>query len=88
MKKHTHPLDDLSRKIINMIPPGIKELSHDFEKNLKLLLQSSLKKLELVSRKEFDTQCRVLQKTREKLEKLESRLIAFSTSTVRKSKKK
>jgi hypothetical protein len=46
----------------------------DLETNFRAVLRSSLAKLDLVTRDEFDTQTRVLQRTREKLEQLEARL--------------
>jgi ubiquinone biosynthesis accessory factor UbiK len=46
----------------------------DVEKNVKAMLASSLSRLDLVPRAEFDVQAQVLLKTREKLEALEQRL--------------
>ncbi len=46
----------------------------DIEKNIRAALQGGLSRLDLVTREEFDTQTRVLAKTREKLEQLESRV--------------
>jgi BMFP domain-containing protein YqiC len=46
----------------------------DIEKNVKALLQGGLARLDLVTREEFDTQARVLGRTREKLEQLETRV--------------
>ncbi len=46
----------------------------DIEKNVKAMLASSLARLDLVPRAEFDVQAQVLLKTREKLEALETRL--------------
>jgi len=46
----------------------------DIENNIHSLLQSSLNKMNLVTREEFDVQSAVLQRTREKLEKLEKQV--------------
>jgi BMFP domain-containing protein YqiC len=46
----------------------------DIEKNVKAMLASSLARLDLVPRAEFEVQAQVLLKTREKLEVLEKRL--------------
>lgn len=46
----------------------------DIEKNVKAMLASSLARLDLVPRAEFEVQAQVLLKTREKLETLERRL--------------
>jgi len=46
----------------------------DIEKNVKAMLASSLARLDLVPRAEFEVQAQVLLKTRAKLEALEKRL--------------
>jgi ubiquinone biosynthesis accessory factor UbiK len=46
----------------------------DIEKNVKAMLSSSLARLDLVPRAEFEVQAQVLLKTRAKLEVLEKRL--------------
>jgi BMFP domain-containing protein YqiC len=64
-------IDDLARQISESIPSGIKDMQRDVEKNVHTLLQSAFARLDLVTREEFDTQTRVLARTREKLEQLE-----------------
>ncbi len=49
-------------------------MKSDFDARLKTLLQQQLSEFEFVSREEFDIQARVLQRTRAKLEALETRL--------------
>lgn len=46
----------------------------DLQRNLKAMLMQQFARLELVTREEFDTQVKVLARTREKLEALETRL--------------
>ena len=46
---------------------------------LQTLLQSALRKCDLVSREEFDTQALVLARTRQKLEHLEQQLQQLET---------
>ena len=46
----------------------------DLEKNVKAMLTSSLSRLDLVTRQEFDVQREVLARTREKVEALETRV--------------
>ena len=64
-------LDDLARQISETIPAGMKEMQSDVKKNIRTLLESTLAKLDLVTREEFDAQTKVLARTREKLEQLE-----------------
>ena len=55
----------------------------DMQKNLKALLTQQFARLELVTREEFDTQTKVLAKTRAKLEELERRLTEIENSKKR-----
>ena len=64
-------LDDLARQISETIPAGMKEMQGEVKKNIRTLLESTLAKLDLVTREEFDAQTKVLARTREKLEQLE-----------------
>jgi len=64
-------LEELSRRISSLIPGDVKHLQDDIENNIRSLLQTSLAKMNLVTREEFDVQSAVLQRTREKLEQLE-----------------
>jgi BMFP domain-containing protein YqiC len=69
--------DDLARRLSAALPSGARELQSDVEKNLRIVLQASLSKLDLVTREEFDVQARVLARTREKLDKLEKTITAL-----------
>jgi BMFP domain-containing protein YqiC len=53
----------------------------DLEKNLRALLASAFSRLDLVTREEFDVQCEVLARTREKLAQLETRLAEYEKNT-------
>ena len=64
-------IDDLARRLSNLVPPGMSQARDDLEQNIKATLQMSLRKLELVTREEFDVQRAVLLRTREKLDALE-----------------
>jgi ubiquinone biosynthesis accessory factor UbiK len=67
-------INRLSEKIHELLPPGLQQARQDFDARLKTLLQQQLSNYEMVSREEFDIQARVLARTREKLEIIESRL--------------
>ncbi len=68
-------LNQLSEKIAELLPPGLQAVKNDFDARVKTLLQQQLAQFEMVSREEFDLQARVLQRTREKLEKVEAQLV-------------
>ncbi len=67
-------IDDLANRLANAVPPGVKSLQDDLERNFRGLLQSGFAKLDLVTREEFDVQTRVLERTRQKLTALEQEL--------------
>lgn len=67
-------LDELVGKLGQALPPGAAELKADFEKNARGAVQSALSKMDLVTREEFDIQVTLLQRTREKLDRLEKLL--------------
>ncbi len=68
---NTKTLEELAARIGKAVASGP---AADIEKNVKAMLQGGLARLDLVTREEFDTQTRVLAKTREKLERLETRV--------------
>jgi BMFP domain-containing protein YqiC len=68
-------IDDLARRLNDLVPPGLKDARADLEQNFKATLQAGLAKLDLVTREEFDVQRAVLLRTREKVEELE-RIVA------------
>lgn len=73
-------LDDLARKLSDSVPPGLRELKSDLERNFRSVLQAALGKLDIVTREEFDVQAGVLARTRQKLEELSQRLAELEAS--------
>jgi len=80
-------IDDIVKKLLESVPPGLSDLKEDLEKNFRSVLQSSLAKLDLVTREEFDAQLGVLQRTREKVEALEKQLKELERQTKSKQHK-
>lgn len=73
----TKQIEGLIQQLLDAIPPGVRALPGEIEKNFRAILQSSFAKLDLVTREEFDAQVRVLHRTREKLDALEKELQAL-----------
>ncbi len=71
-------INQLAEKIESLLPPGLKQVKHDFDDKLRQLLQQQLSKMDFVSREEFDIQQKVLARTRSKLDELEKKLAALS----------
>jgi BMFP domain-containing protein YqiC len=73
---NTKFIDELNAKIVTFLqqtPAG------DVQKSLKAMLSSTFSRLDLVTREEFDIQAKVLERTREKLTSLETRLAELET---------
>ncbi|MBB1088874.1 accessory factor UbiK family protein [Lysobacter sp. SG-8] len=64
-------IDELARRLSNLVPPGMREGREELQENFRSVLQGGLQKLDLVTREEFEVQRAVLQRTREKLEALQ-----------------
>ena len=62
-------------------------LGEDLEKNFRSVLRSSLSKLDLVTREEFEVQEAVLVRTRQMLEAMEGRLADLEANLVAPPKK-
>ena len=73
--------DDLSRRIAGSMPQGFQVLQDDLQRNLKASLESTLGRLNLVTREEFEVQQAVLARTREKLKALEERVTALEAQS-------
>ena len=67
-------LKELIDNISDLLPKNTSDLKKDFKDNLKILLNAYLRKIDVVTREEFDVQSSVLAKTRKKLDDLEDKL--------------
>ncbi len=74
-------LDELSKRVSAMLPSDLASAKEEIERNVKSVLQAGLKKLDLVTREEFEVQRAVLLRTREKLEALEATLAGLEANT-------
>jgi hypothetical protein len=67
-------INELVKNLMDSLPSGVTNLTKDIERNFQGILQSAFKKMDLVTREEFDAQTKVLLRTRMKLEQLEKQL--------------
>lgn len=70
----TKVFEDIAKKITEKLPPNLGNCRAEIENNLKAALQSGFKRMNLVTREEFEVQQQVLAKCRERIEALESRV--------------
>lgn len=67
-------VEDLTKRLADMVPDGARMLQQDLEKNFRASLNGAFSRLDLVTREELEVQQAVLAKTREKIEGLEARV--------------
>ena len=70
-------IDDLARRLSDLVPPGLRESREELQATFKSALQAGLARLDLVTREEFEVQRAVLLRTREKLDALEQAVAAL-----------
>lgn len=66
--------DELAKKLFSTLPTSLQNIEKDIEHKFKEVLQSTFTRMDLITREEFDVQCKVLSRTREKLEQLQQQV--------------
>ena len=66
--------DEMTKKFNDALPPALKNMQSELEKNFKAAMTSTFHKMDLVTREEFDIQVKVLERTRAKVESLQKKL--------------
>jgi BMFP domain-containing protein YqiC len=72
-------IDRLASSLLEALPQELGSLKADAETNFRAALAGGLRKMDLVTREEFDVQRAVLERTRAKLEALEARLASLES---------
>jgi BMFP domain-containing protein YqiC len=72
-------IDELARRLAELVPPGARDARDELAANFRDALRAGLRRLDLVTREEFDVQRGVLLRTREKIEALEAQVAALET---------
>lgn len=80
-------LDELAEKIAKIIPPGFQELQAELKRDVKVIIQSALSKLDLITREEFDVQTKVLLRQKKQIAELEKKIEALQTKLEQPAKK-
>jgi BMFP domain-containing protein YqiC len=67
-------INEIAKRLLASLPAAVRSAQVDLENNFRVVLRSTLGKLDLVTRDEFDVQTKVLERTRARLAVLEARL--------------
>ncbi|WP_116367269.1 accessory factor UbiK family protein [Parahaliea mediterranea] len=70
------PIGDVIQQVNDLV--GSSGLKDDVDRGVRTLAQAAMKRLDVVSREEFDAQAAVLQRTRARLAALEAELEALT----------
>jgi BMFP domain-containing protein YqiC len=62
-----------------LVPPGLAQAHQDLRTNFHDVLAHGLRRLDLVTREEFDVQTQLLARTRAKVDELEKRIADLET---------
>ena len=67
-------IDQIALRLVSLVPPGLAQAQQDLRANFHDVLAQGLRRLDLVTREEFDVQTLLLARTRSKVDALERRV--------------
>lgn len=67
-------VDHIAQRLASLVPPGLGQAQQDLQANFRDVLAHGLRRLDLVTREEFDVQRLLLSRTRDQVERLEQRV--------------
>jgi BMFP domain-containing protein YqiC len=73
--------DNMFKQFTETLPKSLLNLHQDLEKNLRVALEVTLRKMNLVTREEFEIQVAILERTRSRLEALEAKVAALEAKS-------
>lgn len=73
-------IDRLARRLAESLPENIRAMREDLEQNFRSVLRTSLARLDLVTREEFEVQEAVLARTRQHCDAMEARVKALEAN--------
>ena len=73
-------IDQIALRLASLVPPGLAEAQQDLRANFQDVLAQGLRRLDLVTREEFDVQSQLLARTRAKVDELERRVAELESA--------
>ena len=74
-------INEIAKRLLASLPAAVRGAQVDLENNFRTVLRSTLGKMDLVTRDEFDVQTKVLERTRARLAVLEARLVQLEQAS-------
>ena len=75
-------IDKIALRLVSLVPPGLAQAQQDLRANFQDVLAHGLRRLDLVTREEFDVQCKLLERTRTKVDELERHVAVLEAAVV------
>ena len=75
-------IEEIVESIAKGLPEGTDHIRGEIRDNVRIVLESTFARMNLVTREEFDAQTLVLRRTREKLEELERAVAKIEESEI------
>ena len=79
---NTQDIDQIVLRLVSLVPPGLAQAQQDLRLNFQDVLAQGLRRLDLVTREEFEVQTQVLARTRAKVDELEQRVAELEAVAV------
>jgi BMFP domain-containing protein YqiC len=69
--------EELARQLARAVPTGVAALRSELEQSFRVLLQSQIERMQLVSRERFEVQAERLSRAQQRIAQLELRIAAL-----------
>ena len=76
--------DEVASKLFASLPTSLQNFEKEIQQKFKEVLQATFTRMDLITREEFDVQCKVLSRTREKLELLQTQVNELASDKIAK----
>jgi BMFP domain-containing protein YqiC len=70
-------VEEMARKFVSGLPAALSSMRAELEANFRAALQGAAGRFDLATRTEFDVQAKVLERARQRIVQLETRLAAL-----------
>ena len=79
--------EDLAKKLYTALPTSLQNFEHEIQQKFSDILKSVFTRMDLVTREEFDVQIKVLARTREKVDALQTQVQVLLSTLDEENKK-
>ena len=70
-------IEELTKKLYSSLPTSLQTFENEIQQQFKEILQAAFARMDIITREEFNVQVKVLAKTREKIDALQTQVDAL-----------